>query len=114
MPISAVNSGISALKAFQGALDNSANNVANAATKGFQAQQVEFQEASNGGVVVNLSQESKQLLNADNTESVNESSTTDLTAEIVNSIQFQANFELSAKLVKTGGELLGTLIDIQG
>lgn len=104
MSISALNSGLSGMRAFQRALDSSAHNVANAGTAGFIPQQVTFQESPAGGVSTTIGKAAGSAATA--TESG-----TDLTSEIVQSIQYKAGFELSAKLVKTTDEMLGTLID---
>lgn len=105
MGLSAINVGLSGLKTYQSALDSTANNIANASTKGYQPEQVNFQEQSSGGVTATIS---KSGLAAST-----ESSGTDLTTEIVNSIQYKAGFDLSAKIVKTNDEVLGTLVNIK-
>jgi flagellar hook protein FlgE len=105
MSISALNIGVSALQANLRALDSASHNIANANTTGFQPQQASFQEQKNGGVIVNISQASR-------IDSGGDASGTDLATEIVNTIEYKAGFDLSAKLVKTSNELLGTLIDI--
>lgn len=106
MSISALNSGLSGMKAFQRALDSSAHNVANASTAGFVPQQISFQESPAGGVNTTISK-------AGSSASDDSVSGTDLTSEIVQSIQYKAGFDLSAKLVKTSDEILGTLIDLK-
>lgn len=106
MSVSALNSGLSGLKAHMSALDSTAHNVANANTAGFVPQQVSFQEQPAGGSTVSISREGVSL-------ALQEQSGTDLTSEIVQSIQFKTGFDLSAKIVKTADELLGTLIDIK-
>ncbi|MBI3730940.1 MAG: hypothetical protein HY254_21730 [Burkholderiales bacterium] len=97
---------MSGLKAYTRALDGSGHNVANASTSGFVPQQVSFQEQPAGGVIANISREGSSLASQ-------ELSGTDLTSEIVQSIQFKTGFDLSAKIIKTADELLGTLIDIK-
>ncbi|MFZ6778455.1 flagellar basal body rod C-terminal domain-containing protein [Undibacterium sp. Ji83W] len=106
MSVSALNSGLSGLKAYTRALDSSGHNVANASTSGFVPQQVSFQEQPAGGVIANISREGSSLASQ-------ELSGTDLTSEIVQSLQFKTGFDLSAKIIKTADELLGTLIDIK-
>lgn len=115
MSITALNTGLSGLKAYQGALDSSAHNIANANTAGFVPQQAQFQESKTGGVVVNISKEGSLAAQgvATDTLSTNaEESGTDLAKELVSSIQSQIGFDFSAKIVKTANELLGTVIDI--
>jgi flagellar hook protein FlgE len=94
------------MRSYQRALDSSSFNVANANTSGFSPQRANFQEASPNGVVVNISQNASTVGEAD------AASGTDLATELVNSIQYQAGFDFSAKIVKTADEVLGTLIDI--
>lgn len=101
---SILSNGLSSMRANQTALDVSSHNVANAETQGFIPQQAAFQEASNGGVTVSISQQGFKM-------ATQETSGTDLTKEIVQSIQYQAGFDINAKMVKTANELLGTLIN---
>ena len=110
MALSSLNIGVSGMRAYQGALDSSANNVANAQTKSFKPEVASFQENSNGGVRVSISKESQALAAL---ESQNEFSGTDLATEITNSLQYKAGFQLSAQVVKTADEVLSTLLDIQ-
>jgi flagellar basal-body rod protein FlgC len=110
MAISSLNIGISGMKAYQGALDSTANNVANALTKGYQVQLASFQENANGGVRVNISKAAQELATqSDNTET----SGTDLATELTNNLQYRAGFELSAKLVKTADEIFASLLDLK-
>ncbi|MFZ6817527.1 flagellar basal body rod C-terminal domain-containing protein [Undibacterium sp. Ji22W] len=111
MAISSLNIGISGMKAYQGALDSSANNIANAQTKGYQPQVASFQENSNGGVRVNISKVGQELATQGNNGT--EGSGTDLTTELTNNIQYKAGFELSAKLVKTADEIFASLLDLK-
>lgn len=110
MAISALNTGLSGMKAYQGALDSSANNVANALTKAYQPQVASFQEAPTSGVRVSISKESQELAAQEN---LDRPSGTDLATEITNSLQYKAGFELSAKVVKTADEVLSSLLDIR-
>lgn len=110
---SALNIGITSLKAYQRALDSSSHNIANANTSGFQAEQSQFHEAPAGGVVVNISQNGSAA--SDFASPVNLTtlaSGTDLATELVNSIQYKSGFEFSAQIVRAADEVLGTLIDI--
>ncbi|MFZ6755714.1 flagellar basal body rod C-terminal domain-containing protein [Undibacterium sp. Ji50W] len=109
MSVSALNSGLSGLKAYASALDSSGHNVANASTAGFVPQQVSFQEQPAGGVITTISKEGASL----SSQESQDSSGTELASEIVQSIQFKAGFDLSAKIIKTADQMLGTLIDIQ-
>lgn len=113
MAISALNSGISGMRAFESALESSAHNVANASTSNFQPQVNSFQEGVNGGVIVNISQASKALSAQVNGETSNQASGTDLSTEITNSIQYKFGFQMAAKLVKTSDEILDTLVNMK-
>lgn len=101
---SMLSSGLSGMRANQTALDISSHNVANAETQGFTPQQALFQQAVNSGVTVSVSQQGFTM-------AAQEASSTDLTKEIVQSIQYKAGFDVNAKMVKTAEELLGTLIN---
>ncbi|MFZ6800343.1 flagellar basal body rod C-terminal domain-containing protein [Undibacterium sp. Di24W] len=115
MTISSLNIGISGMKSYQGAIDSSSNNIANASTKNYQPQTASFQENANGGVIVNISKTSQQLANQDSGLSTdrNESSATDLATELTNNLQYKAGFEFSAKIVKTADEMFSTLLDLK-
>jgi flagellar hook protein FlgE len=105
MSLPALSSGLSGLNAAIGALGNSAHNVANANTQGFQPSQVQFQENAPAGTGVSISQQGQQALKVDN------SSGTDLATETTNSLLYKAQFDLSAKVIKAADDNLGTLID---
>ncbi|MFZ6673972.1 flagellar basal body rod C-terminal domain-containing protein [Undibacterium sp. Xuan67W] len=107
MSISALNAGLSGLQSYQRALDNSANSVANASTNGFQAQQVSFQEQKNGGVTTTISN------GVETDGSSTTPSGTDLTKEIIQSLEFKVGFDINAKVVKTADDILGTIINIK-
>ena len=105
MSISALGSGLSGLLGYQTALDSSAHNIANASTGGFTPEQASFNENATGGVIVSLSR------GADTAPS--NPSGTDLTTEMVHSIQYQAGFDINAQVVKTADQVLGTLVNIK-
>ena len=105
MSISALNTGLSGMQAFQRALDVTGNNVANADTGGFKPQQAQFQSVAGGGV--NATATPPQSVSA------SAPSGTDLVGETVNSLQYKYGFDLSAQVVKTADRTLGTLINIQ-
>lgn len=115
MSISSLNIGLSGMKAYQGALDSSAHNIANANTKGYQVQTASFQENTNAGVIVNISKTSQQLAsqNTDPNTNSEASSATDLATELTNNLQYKAGFEFSAKIVKTADEMFSTLLDLK-
>ena len=110
---SALNIGITSLRAYQSGLDISSNNIANANTSGFQPQQAQFQEAIAGGVVVNISQNGSAASGLSTSAALGtEANSTDLATELVNTIEYKAGFQFSAQIVKAADEVLGTLIDI--
>lgn len=109
---SALNIGTTSLRAYQRALDISSHNIANANTSGFQPRQAQFQEAIEGGVVVNISQNGSVASGSTTNEFDFQASGTELSTELVNSIQYKIGFQFSAQIVKTADEVLGTLIDI--
>ncbi|MDD5296597.1 MAG: flagellar basal body protein [Rhodocyclaceae bacterium] len=113
---SALSSGLSGMLAHQQALDVSANNTANASTNGFRPAKAAFSEQAGGGVqavatpstLVTLSSQAAAK-GGDNVAAA--PSGTDLATEAVNSIAYRVGFDMSAKMVKTADQLLGTLID---
>lgn len=113
MAISALNSGISAMRAYETALDSTGYNIANANTNNFKPQTASFQEGVNGGVVVNISQASKTLSAQSNEQSNTQPSETDFGTEITNSLQYKIGFQMAAKLVKTSDEILDTLVNMK-
>lgn len=113
MTISALNSGISAMRAFESALDSSANNIANTNTSNFSPQVNRFQEGVNGGVIVNISQASKALTAQSDGKTKSQANGTDLGTEITNSLQYKIGFQMAAKLVKTSDEILDTLVNMK-
>jgi flagellar basal-body rod protein FlgC len=111
---SALNIGLTSLRAYQRALDSSSHNIANANTSSFQTEQAQFQETPAGGVVVNISQNGSVASGSiAPTDLATQSSGTDLATELVNSIQYKSGVEFSAQIVKAADQVLGTLIDIQ-
>lgn len=111
MAISSLSTITSSLQAYDSALSNSAHNIANANTQGFKSRQSQFYEQNQGGVIVKLSQTNQQLNGlSENTSS--ETSDTDIATELVNTLQYKAGFLLSAKLIESYQERIGTLIDI--
>ncbi|MET3116755.1 flagellar hook protein FlgE [Undibacterium sp. GrIS 1.8] len=108
MSISALQTGLSGLQSYQRALDSSAHNIANANTNGFQPQQVQFQEATNGGVNSSIT----SFSNSSGATAPSATSGTDLATELVQSLEYKAGFDFSAKIVKTADQVLGTLFNI--
>ena len=96
---SALNIGITSLRAYQRALDISSHNIANANTSGFQPGQAQFQEAVAGGVVVNISQNGSIASGSTSSTLTSEASATELSTELVNSIQYKAGFQFSKRVL---------------
>ncbi len=127
MSISALNTGLSGMQAFQRALDVTGNNVANMDTNGFQPQEAQFESTTGGGVGVTATSpatassaaagvaSSTASGSANSPQSLSSStpSGTDPVAETINSLQYKYGFDMSAQVVKTANENLGTLINIQ-
>lgn len=119
MSISALTAGVSGLSANQRALDVAANNVANANTANFQPQQANFQESSPAGGGVTLSVEGRQLAAADNVtgsasvDGAAASNGVDVAREITNTLVYDIGARLSANVVKTADQALGSLIDVK-
>jgi flagellar hook protein FlgE len=111
--MSSINIGASTLRAYQTALDITANNVANASTKNYQAKTANFQESPSGGVIVNISSASQATFETYQVQKEEKESSTDLNRELVNNLSYQRGFELAAKLVKVNDEILGSLIDVK-
>jgi flagellar hook protein FlgE len=107
MSLAALSSGVSGLNAADRALGNAAHNVANTSTEGFQPSQVQFQENAPAGTGVSISRQAQQL------QKVDGPSRTDLATETTNSLVYKAQFDLSAKVIQTADQNLGTLIDIK-
>jgi len=105
MAISALQTGLSGLQASQRALDNSAHNVANANTQGFQPSQASFQENQPAGTGVTLSVQAQQR------QSTDQPSNTDLAKETTDTLLYKTQFALSAKVIQAQDQKLGSLID---
>lgn len=112
MGLSALSAGVSSLSASQQALAGSAHNIANASTQGFRPQQVSFQENKPAGTGVSLSSRAQTLSAAAPVAAPSQTvSGTDLAKEISDALLYKAQFDLSAKVVKTSDETLGSLIN---
>jgi flagellar hook protein FlgE len=107
MSLAVLSSGVTGLNASQRALGNSAQNLVNANTQGFQPTQAQFQENSPAGTGVSISLQARQL------QTVDAPSATNQATEITNSLVYKAQFDLSAKVVQSYDQQLGTLIDIK-
>src|SRR5450830_1500356 len=119
MSISALTTGTAGLTANQRALDVSANNIANVNTPGFQPQSANFQENSPAGTGVTLSAEGRKLSADDqagrteNRLAENRPSGVGLASELTDTLVYKSGFNLSANVVKTADQALGSLIDVK-
>ena len=104
MVASIISSGLAGLESNQRALDISARNIA---AETLQTQSAAYQDKSGGGNDVTISAQGRALAGSGS------GSSTDLAAEMTNSMIYKASFDLSAKLVKVGNDTLGSLIDIR-
>lgn len=107
MSISAINTGASALQAMQGAVNVTANNLANLATRGYTPQRATLQAQSGGGVSLSTS-------SAAASTDADAPSGTDFVGESVNLLVYKNAFQASAKVLRTADEMLGTLLDRRG
>ncbi len=107
MAIAALSSGISGLNAAIGALGNSAHSVANMNTPGFQPARAVFAENAPAGTGVSISLQGQQLAQG------SAPSATDFATETTNQLVYKAQFDLSAKMIQTTDQNLGTLLDIK-
>jgi len=105
MAIAVLSSGVTGLNAAERALGNSAHAIANIGTQGFQPAQAVFTESSPAGNGVSLSFQAQQL------QQVDGPSNTNLATETTHSLVYQAQFGLSAKVIQTADQMLGTLIN---
>ena len=97
----------------QRALDISANNIANANTDGFRPSRAVFSDPAASGVQASVAPSTSVALSTRGAEGRVLQSGTDLAKETVDSMIYRRGFEMSAQVVKTADELLGTLIDIK-
>jgi flagellar hook protein FlgE len=113
MALAALSAGLSGLQANQQALNVEAHNVANLNTQNFQPQQASFQEnaPAGAGTAVTLSTAARGLAQTEGATTA--PSGTDPASSISNSLVYKAGFDLSAKVIQTADERIGTLLDIK-
>ena len=103
----------SALSSLQKAQANSANNVANALTPGFQSNEAVFQVVESGGVSLQLRQNSEQVRDQNNDTGFDDQpSDTDQAEEAANQLIYKQSFKANAAVLKSADETLGSVIDI--
>ena len=116
--ISALNSTVSALKAFVTKLGVKADNIANVNTDGFKKNRAILREGHDGGVRVEISRDNSPGIKYDvveNGEKVEkETSNVDLTEEIPDLMMTKRAYQANLKTIKTQDDMLGSLLDIVG
>ena len=116
--ISALNSTISALRAFVTKLNVTADNIANVNTDGFKKNRATLQEDQNGGVRVEIRRDNSPGFIYDtfeNGEKVEkETSNVDLTEEIPDLMMTKRAYQANLKTLETQDEMLGSLLDTIG
>ena len=116
--ISALNSTVSALRAFVTKLGVTADNIANVNTDGFKKNRAILQEDDNGGVRVEIRRDNSPGLRYDayeNGETVEkETSNVDLAEEFPSLMITKRAYQANLKTVETQDEMLGSLLDTIG
>ncbi len=117
--ISALNSTITALRAFVTKLNVTADNIANVNTDGFKKNRATLQEDQNGGVRVEIRRDNSPGFIYDsvdeNGEKVEkETSNVDLTQEIPDLMMTKRAYQANLKTLETQDEMLGSLLDTVG
>ena len=116
--ISALNSTVSALRAFVTKLGVTADNIANANTDGFKKNRATFQTEQNGGVRVEIRRDESPGFRYDVTENgktvEKETSNVDLAEEIPNLMVTKRAYQANLKTIETQDEMLGSLLDTIG
>jgi flagellar basal-body rod protein FlgC len=116
--ISALNSTVSALKAFATKLGVTADNIANVNTEGFKKNRATLQEGQNGAVRVEISRDNSPGFRYDvveNDEVVEkETSNVDLAEEIPDLMMTKRAYQANIKTLQSQDEMLGSLLDTIG
>ena len=116
--ISALNSTISALRAFVTKLNVTADNIANVNTDGFKKNRATLQEDQNGGVRVEIRRDNSPGFLYDTVENgekvEKETSNVDLTEEIPDLMITKRAYQANLKTLETQDEMLGSLLDTIG
>ena len=116
MVSTAYNAALYGLQAASLQLRVSANNIANSDTDGYQKQQVTTQ-ADTYGVEVKVEKigaEDNQSASVNNREStIDQSSSVDLTEELIEMKAAKSLFAVSAKTLQTQENMLGRILDIK-
>ncbi len=116
--ISALNSTISALRAFVTKLGVTADNIANVNTDGFKRNRAILHADHNGGVRVEIKRDDSPGLRYDVIENgkkvEKETSNVDLIEEIPNLMVTKRAYQANLKSLETQDEMLGSLLDTVG
>ena len=116
--ISALNSTVSALRAFVTKLGVTADNIANVNTDGFKKNRATFQTEENGDVRVHISRDDSpgfRYAAVENGETVEkEASNVDLTEELPDLMVTKRAYQANLKTIETQNEMLGSLLDTIG
>jgi flagellar hook protein FlgE len=116
--ISALNSTVSALRAFVTKLGVTADNIANVNTDGFKKNRATFQADENGGVRVQIRKDDSpgfRYTAVENGETVEkEASNVDLTEELPNLMVTKRAYQANLETIETQNEMLGSLLDTIG
>lgn len=116
--ISALNSTVSALKAFVTKLGVTADNIANVNTDDFKKSRATFQSDAHGGVRVRIKKDDSpgfRYTAFENQEEVErETSNVDLTEELPDLMITKRAYQANLKTVETQNEMLGSLLDTIG
>ncbi|MEJ2102935.1 MAG: flagellar basal body rod C-terminal domain-containing protein [Desulfobacterales bacterium] len=116
--ISALNSTVSALRAFVTKLGVTADNIANVNTDGFKKNRATLQEDRNGGVRVEITRDESPGFVYDRVqngkESEIETSNVDLSEEIPDLMITKRAYQANIKSLEAQDELLGSLLDTVG
>ncbi len=110
--ISALQSSLSAIKAFGEKANVSAHNIANVNTDNFQSSRTTLVEDKQGGVKVQISKEALEKNLDVKKSSENRPSDTDLASELIQTTLSQRGYEANLKTVSTHDKMLGTVIDM--
>jgi flagellar basal-body rod protein FlgC len=116
--ISAVNSTVSALRAFVTKLGVTADNIANVNTDGFKRNRAILHEDHNGGVRVEISRDDSPGYRYDVIENdkvvEKETSNVNLNEEIPDLMMTKRAYQANLKSLQTQDRILGSLLDIIG
>jgi flagellar basal-body rod protein FlgC len=116
--ISAVNSTVSALQAYQTQMQVTSNNVANVNTEGFKKSKATLREGDNGDVQVDVNRVNTpghryQELEGDKMVE-KETSNVDLAEEFPQMMVTQHAYEANMKVLQAQDKMMGTTLDILG